>query len=159
MKLEQNFFLASLLLLALSGCSDPVSDNQDSTSGLSIEAQPQMQSAAQVDQAPVETTSETTRQTTSEMTETNNEADKIEELKETAREWTDKTGELAVQTWDVPKDKAAETRDASVELYESATTEVIEATDTVVEKSGEMYQATMEKSAELLVSASDELKK
>ena len=155
MKLEQNFFLASLLLLALSGCSDPVSDNQDSTSGLTMEAQPQMQSAAQVDEAPVETTSETT----SEMTETNIEADKIEELKETAREWTDKTGELAVQTWDVTKDKAAETRDASVELYESAKTEVVEATDTVVEKSGEMYQATKEKSAELLESASDELKK
>lgn len=177
MKLQTTFLFASMFLLLSTGCTDDANksnakqtaDNLVSESAEMETMEPVESMKMQENQPEQEAVSqpgsgsgETAEMASGEMSSgemSSGETEKTEQLKETAREWQEKTGELMEQTWDVTKEKAAETRDASVELYESAKTEVVKVTDTVVVKSGEIYEATREKSAELLEKASDELKK
>ena len=71
------------------------------------------------------------------------------ELKQTAKEWTEKTGELASEAWDATKDTAADVGEKSVEYYETAKEKTVDMTDSVVEKTKEYYEAGKEKAGDI----------
>ena len=71
------------------------------------------------------------------------------ELKQTAKEWTEKTGELATEAWDATKETASDVGDKSKEYYEAAKEKTADMTETVVETSKEYYEAGKEKAGEM----------
>ena len=125
-KFHSSLFIACLLT-GLSGCSN---DDTQSTASMPEAAKAQAPAASVTDK------STTADNSTSE-------------LKETAKEWTEKTGELASEAWNVTKDKGAEAGEKSKEIYEAAKDKTLETSETVADKSKEYYEVAKDKTVEV----------
>lgn len=130
MKFHFVLFMTFIALL-LAGCSE--SENASVDSMESTQTPP-----AEVSDAPVPAT------------QPESASSKTEELKQAAKEWSDKTGELAEKTWDVTREKAGDVKEKSAEYYQAAKTTAIDVADQVSKKSAEVYEAGKEKGSEML---------
>jgi predicted membrane-bound dolichyl-phosphate-mannose-protein mannosyltransferase len=115
------------IMTGLYGCSN---EDTQSTAVVSETAKPQ---------APVATV--TDKSTTADNSSS--------EIKATAKEWTEKTGELASEAWNVTKDKSSEVGEKSKEIYEAAKDKTLETSETVADKSKEYYEVAKDKTAEV----------
>ena len=138
MKPAVKVLVSGLILAGLSGCSDSGSDKAPSAT--------ENMSDAVIEPQPV-------------TVQENKPETKTDDLKQTASEWKDKTGELIEKAVDVAKEKATETKLDSAELYEAAKTKAADVAQKVTDKSSDMYQAGKEKSAQMLDNMSEKLKK
>ena len=117
--------IASVLSLALAACD----------SGTNTENNTAMEQAT----APAAPVSENSEPVAS------NQSD----LNKTAKEWSEKTGELATEAWDATKETAADVGEKSKEYYETAKEKTADMTETVIERTKEYYEAGKEKAGDI----------